>query len=411
MDMSLCPACFYCNETLAAAPNYPEIRLKPSGPNGAWTPAAASNSTLGAFSAACYSFATGLKRHVPAMAAVPIGLVQSSVGGTVIEAWMSSAALEAAGVPAANATPGTPSCSGQAATELYASLVQPLAPMVVQAMLWYQGESNTDCNVQKAPAWRTGYYSRLLRSLVASWRAAFATPFTALVVQLAAYGSTDPPSVTRTGDSLPALRESQRAAVEGDGGLAQAGLALAIDLGDDGYSTYTPPAGRHGGLHPRNKTEVGRRLALRWAALEGVLPAGVASTGPVLASVAAAPGGARLAFEPASAAGLALSPTADCRTTAKVPVPYNATTAACCQTMYGASAIAGWPFELRLADGASFVLANATVDESAAAVSLVPFNASVTGPFTGVRYAWQGYPTCTLSNGQQLPTGPFFQAL
>ena len=57
------------------------------------------------------------------------------------------------------------------------------------------------------------------------------------------------------------------------------------------------------------------------------------------------------------------------------------------------------------ADNATYVIAQAAV--SGSTVSLTPYNASVPGPFTGVRYAWQGFPLCVLSNAQGMPTGPF----
>jgi len=161
----------------------------------------------------------------------------------------------------------------------------------------------------------------------------------------------------------------------------------------------------------RNKTEVGRRLALRLAQLEGVLPAGAQADGPMLNAAAAPPGGpVTLTFDAATAAGLALAPTQDCRTQGGVPPPANATTAGCCQTTIGNSPY-GYPFELRLADGSTFVLAQATVSGAAGTVSLLPTNASIAGPFTAVRYAWQGFPLCVLANGAGLPASQFLRVL
>lgn len=134
---------------------------------------------------------------------------------------------------------------------------------------------------------------------------------------------------------------------------------------------------------------------------------------------------------------MGLAPTQDCVTVGGLPPPYNASNAACCQTAVGAAAQWGWPFELRLcegggkgdargphplpapmrlspstsfrfspaADNATYVIARAAV--AGTSVALTPFNASQPGPFTGVRYAWQGFPLCVLSNAQGMPTAPF----
>lgn len=128
--------CSYtADETYAISLSYPEIRLMNQGATGQWTSAAnpASNATVEDFSATCYFTALHLKQNVPAFANVPIGLVRSSVGGQVIERFMSIQALEAVGVPTLNAT--NVSC-GQSSHTLYDSIIAPLAPFVFKTMLW-----------------------------------------------------------------------------------------------------------------------------------------------------------------------------------------------------------------------------------------------------------------------------------
>lgn len=118
---------------------------------------------------------------------------------------------------------------------LYAAMVQPLAPFAVHGTIWYQGESNAD------QAYR---YRELMALLIGEWRVAFRRPtMPFLVVQLANWQPRKP----HPGESAWAeLREaqSQLQAIPG------IGVAVAIDIGeaDD--------------IHPRNKQEVGRRLAL-----------------------------------------------------------------------------------------------------------------------------------------------------
>ncbi len=253
-----------------------------------------------------------------------------------------------------------------------------------------------------APAWEAGYYARLLPQLVSTWRSAFNVSFTALVVQLASWGGPDPLPSQRSSDDIPALRDAQLSVLQLEG----TGLAHPIDIGDDGKTIWTPPTcGFHGGIHPRNKTEVGRRLAARLAQLEGVLPGGLLADGPLHSSFEQAPGSVTISFAAESAPGLALAPTQDCVTTGRV---LPAQPAACCQSSSGQF---GYPFELLLGDKATYVLAEAAVDAGLGQVTLRPLNASLAGPFAGVRYAWQAFPLCVLSNEQGMPAAPFRVAL
>jgi sialate O-acetylesterase len=87
-----------------------------------------------------------LKKNIPGMEHRPIGLMQSSVGGTVIEEWMSTSALEAC-LPAADSVSHAACSAGsQQNSELYYRMVEPLAPMSLTGALWYQGESNVAQN-------------------------------------------------------------------------------------------------------------------------------------------------------------------------------------------------------------------------------------------------------------------------
>ncbi len=134
MDMNI-DMCFYRNETLAGKGRFPHIRIK-RGPDAPWSRSSASNDTLAAFSAVCYYSAMHITQSIPALAGLGIGLVQSSVGGTVIESWMSAEALLAAGLPPANATCGVKTCSGQSTCSNYQALIAPLAPMTFNSMWW-----------------------------------------------------------------------------------------------------------------------------------------------------------------------------------------------------------------------------------------------------------------------------------
>lgn len=129
-----------------------------------------------------------------------------------------------------------------------------------------QGEANVGCNAASS-GYTAGYYSRLLPQLVRTWRTLFDVHFAALVVQLAAYGSTDATPAQRSGDGLPLLREAQRSVYE----APPSGLVHPIDTADNGLNVplWTPTTcGEHGGIHPRWALSVGslRVASLRAAA-------------------------------------------------------------------------------------------------------------------------------------------------
>ena len=122
-------------------------------------------------------------------------------------------------------------------TLLYNKMAHPLLPYPVTGFLWYQGEANTGADDAVA-------YADQFASLISSWREAWGVaeaPF--LFVQLASYH----PAVDQPGESNWAvLRESQSAALA----LPFVGQAVTTDIGeaDD--------------IHPKNKQDVGYRLAL-----------------------------------------------------------------------------------------------------------------------------------------------------
>ena len=125
----------------------------------------------------------------------------------------------------------------QVPTVLYNKMVHPLLPYPIKGVLWYQGESNAGFEDAFA-------YRKLFRSLIEDWRAGWGlgnVPF--LFVQLANYL---PSSAEHSDSSWALLRESQSAALA----LPMTAQAVTIDVGE---ATD---------IHPRNKQEVGRRLAL-----------------------------------------------------------------------------------------------------------------------------------------------------
>lgn len=104
----------------------------------------------------------------------------------------------------------------------------------------------------------------------------------------------------------------------------------------------------------------------------------------------------------AGVSALALTPTADCTTTGNVTP-----SSACCQSEgVGAS----FPFEVLLSTSGAYVLARASSSPGGALLTLQPLNASAGARIGGVRYAWQAYPLCAVTNvggGWGLPAPPF----
>ncbi len=233
----------------------------------------------GTFTAVGYFFARDLHLKL----GVPIGLVNSSWGGTPVESWLSGAALasdpafqivdqrwmqtvesfstlnadyqaklaawnkadaaaKTKGKPAQDAfrkkqvRPRAPRGPGDPWTPrgLFNGMINPLLPAAFGGVLWYQGESNAE---------RAGEYHALFRTLVTSWRAHFGQedlPF--YWVNLANFKV----PADASGTTYAFLREAQTKTLA----LPHTGEALAIDIGDPND------------IHPTNKQEVGRRLAL-----------------------------------------------------------------------------------------------------------------------------------------------------
>ena len=399
MDFSVAPwgggGCLGANETVAAAATgkYNDVRLMHG--YGRWF-----NSSLnaghdvGSFSAVCYLTALQMKK-LPGHADRPIGLIQASVGGTIIEEWMDPAALEIC-LPAsdskshANAS-AQPDYGEHNSDDFYA-MIQPLAPMSLTGILWYQGENNMVQNYQAAnKSWDfQDYYGCLFKAKVNSWRQLFRSPEMFYgFVSLAAYGSDDSNDTERSADGLPRIRLDQNSVLS----LPNTGVALALDLGDNGKIPWTPPSGRHGGIHPRNKTEVARRLVLAYA--KASLGLNVIASGPVFAAATAvtAANVVTLSFTNTDG-GVVLSPTAQCKPTPCCPpagVPRHKNNDQ------------GVPFEV-LVDGVYVLPAKTTITMDGKSVQLA-LPAGVKA--TGVRYCQQGYPMCVLRNGAGLPAMPF----
>ncbi|MBL8993946.1 MAG: 9-O-acetylesterase, partial [Spirochaetia bacterium] len=131
--------------------------------------------------------------------------------------------------------PADPTRVNQVPTLLYNGMIAPLLGLSIRGVIWYQGESN---------AGRAYQYRLLMQTLIESWRRAWGSgDFHFYIVSLANY-------MTRKADPVPSawaeLREAQAMALA----KKNTALAIAIDIGEGTN------------IHPKNKPEVGRRLAL-----------------------------------------------------------------------------------------------------------------------------------------------------
>jgi sialate O-acetylesterase len=287
------------------------------------------------FSAAAYFFG----REIHTNLNVPVGLVQSTWGGTRIEPWTSPVGFEQISSQAkfAQTKLAANRLSNARPLAIYNAMIAPLAGFAMRGVIWYQGESNAN----EAHAYR---YRRLFRTMIEDWRARWGEadmPF--LFVQLANF---------KANPYWPVLRESQTETLS----LRNTGMALAIDIGDSGD------------VHPKNKQDVGHRLAL--AARHVVYHEPVEYSGPMYRQATAEAGQIRVWFSHAD--GLQAK---------------------------GGGAITG--FTIAGADG-NFVPAEARLDGNTVVVS----SAQVANP-AAVRYAWADDPVCNLINQAGLPAHPF----
>lgn len=238
--------------------------------------------TVGAFTACGYFMA----RHLHKELGVPIGLINSSWGGTLIEPWTPPVGFEMApelkalldrvvladprsaehkaklgdymrhvegwlaearGAMSAEkpspvlapypaelkpVTEQAASSPHQQPTALYNGMIHGLIPFAFRGAIWYQGESNH----------REGMlYAAKKEALVGGWRRLWGRDFPFLYVQIAPYKYGDEPP-----HYLPEFWEAQAAALK----IPDTGMVVSNDIAD--YSN----------IHPANKQEVGRRLAL-----------------------------------------------------------------------------------------------------------------------------------------------------
>lgn len=347
---------------------------------GVWEPS--NPKDAGMFSAVGYFFARQLHKDL----GVPVGIIHTSWGGTPAESWTSRPVLEAnadfrymltkwdnmmqgyakgvlamvqeqakwqaaaeqalaAGqplpMPPTPTPPEDPRKNPWLPAGLYNAMIEPVIPYAIRGAIWYQGESN---------AGRAYEYRTLFPAMIEDWRQAWGQgDFPFLFVQLANFMQTRPEPAE---SAWAELREAQLMTL----GLRNTGMATIIDIGDAND------------IHPRNKQEVGRRLAL-WAEAT-TYGKKLEFSGPLYRAMAVEGDAIRLSF-------------------------YH--------TIGGLKAKGGKLTGFAIAgEDRSFVWADARIDGNTVVVK----SPQVARP-VAVRYAWADNPICNLYNGAGLPASPF----
>ncbi|WP_442678598.1 sialate O-acetylesterase [Sphingomonas sp. ASY06-1R] len=244
-------------------------------------------------------------------------------------------------MPADAIAPQLPWGPAHGVSVIYNGMIAPIGRYGFRAAVWYQGESDVHYAAD---------YERNLRALMADWRRHFRADLPFLIVQLPNFG----PMPVRPAESKMAdIREAQRRAAIGD---ARADYIVTIDIGDP-----------HD-IHPTNKQDVGRRLALTAASLLDRRPV---LTGP--RGVRVTRNGQKIIVHFDNVSGALVSYTG-------APVGFE---------LCGVAA-----------GSCRFVTA------SLAAPNAVILDAG-SRRATRVRFCWGDSPACMLSDASRLPAGPF----
>jgi sialate O-acetylesterase len=326
------------------------------------------------FSAVGYYFA----KEVNAREKVPVGVIETSWGGTVAEAWVSLDGLSQnpglmpifanrahmmdSQIDSDLIAPHQEELKKKAKAEgkpeplfawhpepqswdpaaLYNAMIAPLTPFAIRGVIWYQGESNSA--LERAP-----HYETLFQTLIRDWRNHWAIgDFPFLYVQIANFKS-------NALEDWATVRDAQRKALA----LRNTAMAVTIDIGNP-YD-----------VHPSNKREVGQRLALGARVLS--YGDNVEYSGPLFREATREDHALRIWFNHAD--GLKA----------------------------GAHGLCG--FEVAGDDG-HFVAATARIEGTTILLSSPQVEAPVSA-----RYAWENNPECPMFNRAGLPASPFKASL
>jgi sialate O-acetylesterase len=346
---------FHLNYNMDHLANRPKSDF--DGQGYGWIPCTPENTKI--FSAVGYYFGRDLHRATN----VPVGLIHSSWGGTAIYTWCPREVLRADprtrpglmewdnawdGYRTGKTKKSPNQCNssefGRVSNQpsgLFNGSVAPIIPYGIKGVIWYQGESNT---------YEAMFYRKIFPAMIQGWRKAWGEGnFPFLFVQLANFG---PRAGNPSESDWAELREAQAMTLK----VPNTAMAVAMDIGEEKN------------IHPVNKQEVGRRLAL--AARAVACGQKVEYSGPVYDSMRTEGNKIRLRFK------------------------FTA----------GSLVAKGGPLKGFAIAGLDkkFVWAEAKIEGN----SVVVWSNNVIKP-VAVRYAWAQNPEGNLYNKVDLPAGPF----
>jgi sialate O-acetylesterase len=302
--------------------------------NGHWI--IPDTNTVNDFSATAWFYGAYLNKQL----GIPVGLIATAWGGTPAEVWTPVESIKAEPdlgyylnhFNGSQWWPGTPGV-------LYNAMIHPLINYAIKGAIWYQGESNKmDAKL----------YPALMKTMITSWRNAWNVgDFPFYYVQIAPYTYEEPYSGAL-------LREAQLKCLS----IPYTGMAVTMDLVDNIRD-----------IHPKNKLDVGKRLAF-WSLNKTYWKNDVIYSGPIYSEMQISGKSISLAFSHAES-GLKLIKTSENKFTIAGPdhVFYPATVKV---------------------SGDKLVVSSAKVKKPAA-----------------VRYAFTNTSQATLFNGAGLPAPSF----
>lgn len=379
-----------------AAANLPQIRMfivekasmtEPQKDcKGSWQ--VCSPETVGQFSATAYFFGRELHRELK----VPVGLINSSWGGTAIEAWTSmeaqsklpeyktisepweqltskpwdAARAEAdyqtkltawkAEVEKAKAAkkplprrpqqPVAPQLQQNHPANLFNGMISPIIPYAFRGAVWYQGEANS-----AKPF--SNLYGLQLKTMIEDWRKRFGHDFPFAWVQLPNYRAAQQSAVET--QRWPVIREQMLQTLS----VPRTGMAIAMGLGEADN------------IHPKNKQGVGKRLSF-WALHDVYGKKDVVTSGPLPAKHEIKGSNITITFDHAEG-GL--------------------------RSTQGGAELKGFAIA---GENRRFVWARARIVGNKVVVS----SPNIPEP-KAVRYAWADNPVWSLENAAGLPASPF----
>lgn len=291
----------------------PQDDIKGVGSNTNWTPA--DGQQTASFTAVGYTFAERLNAEL----GCAVGIINTSWGGTSIRPWISEAsvqsisddhpvraqylrmtdayqanllnlidplsdwiALARTAADAGKPLPSPPILPAHPVWDegnnpnsglfnLYNGMIAPLVPYAVRGAIWYQGESDAAVRLDYLP---------MMETLVDGWREAWGQKdFSFYYVQLASFQA--PQSTPAGGNNWAFLREAQRLALAS---IPDSGMAVTIDIGEAND------------IHPRNKLDVGNRLA-QWALHQTYGRTDIPRSGPLFRAAHSEANAIRIEFD------------------------------------------------------------------------------------------------------------------